>query len=426
MPRSPLLRPSLVALVSAEMISRLGSQMTFLALPWFVLATTGSPTKMGIVLAVEMAPIAVLGIPSGAVVARLGARRTMIIGDAARVPLMVSIPLLHEAGVLSFGLLLVLVALMGVFIAPYFAAQRIMLPEIVGEDEHVVAQANAVIEGGNNVTSLLGPAVAGVLIATAGVTNVLYLDAATFLVSFLLLWIFVPRRPPIPQTEESTGILAGLRFVLGDSLFGPMLAAAVFLNMFGSMMTASLPVLAFEEFDESARVAGAFFAAFGLGGILGTVLAIRLVGRHDPLKLAAFGIVAFSLPLWALVFPLPVAGVLVVLAATALFGPLVNAPLLGILTTRTPEALRAKVMTAVITVATLAGPIGLLVAGPLLEAVGPYGTFLVIAAGQTLAGLVFATIMLRNAGPDAAYAPRTASRMNGETRRPGIGPRGLP
>jgi predicted MFS family arabinose efflux permease len=237
------------------------------------------------------------------------------------------------------------------------------------------------------------------------VTNVLYVDAATFLVSFLLLCVFVPQRPPIPQTEESAGILAGLRFVLGDSLFRPMLAASVFLNMFGSMMTASLPVLAFEEFDESARVAGAFFAAVGLGGILGTVLAIRLVGRHDPLRLAAFGIVAFSLPLWALALPLPVAGVLVVLATAALFSPLVNAPLLGILTTRTPEALRAKVMTAVITVATLAGPIGLLIAGPLLEAVGPYGTFLVIAVGFTLMALAFATIMLRNASPAQATEP---------------------
>jgi MFS family permease len=103
---------SVAALITAEVISSLGSQMTFLALPLFVLATTGSATKMGIVLAVELAPVALLGIPSGTVVARLGARRTMLVGNLARAPLMASVPILYSLGALSFGLLLALVALL--------------------------------------------------------------------------------------------------------------------------------------------------------------------------------------------------------------------------------------------------------------------------------------------------------------------------
>jgi MFS family permease len=88
--RSILRDRALVALLSAEVVSSLGSQMTFLALPWFVLVTTGSAARMGVVLAVELLPVALLGIPSGSLVARLGARRTMVFGDFARVPLMVS------------------------------------------------------------------------------------------------------------------------------------------------------------------------------------------------------------------------------------------------------------------------------------------------------------------------------------------------
>ncbi len=129
------------ALLTSQVISSLGSHMTFLALPWFVLATTGSPTRMSIVLAAELAPIAILGIPSGAVIARWGARRTMLVADLARAPLIASIPLLHELGWLSFPLLLVLVAFVGVFIAPYFASQALILPELVGDDERVVSQA---------------------------------------------------------------------------------------------------------------------------------------------------------------------------------------------------------------------------------------------------------------------------------------------
>jgi MFS family permease len=169
----------LIALLTAEGVSSLGSQMTFLALPWFVLVTTGSAAKMSIVLAVEILPIALLGIPSGALIAKLGARTTMVLGDAGRAPLMLAIPLLHEAGLLSFPLLLVCVFALGCFIAPYFLAQRLILPELVGDDEATVAQANAVVEGTQRATALLGPALAGILIAVIGAANVLYVDAAS-------------------------------------------------------------------------------------------------------------------------------------------------------------------------------------------------------------------------------------------------------
>jgi MFS family permease len=145
--------------------------MTFLALPWFVLVTTGSPAKMGIALAVELAPVALLGVPSGTVVSRLGARTTMLASDLARVPLMTSLPILHAAGLLSFPVLLVLVAAFGVFGAPYFASQRVILPELMGNDQRVISQANSLLEGATQTASLLGPPLAGVLIATLGAAS---------------------------------------------------------------------------------------------------------------------------------------------------------------------------------------------------------------------------------------------------------------
>ena len=147
----------LTALVTAEIVSILGSRMTYLALPWFVLVTTGSPAKMSVVLAVEILPMALFGIPSGTVVERLGGRTTMLVCDAARAPLLASIPLLHAADLLSFPLLLALVFALGCFMAPYFAAQRVILPELVGEDEQAIAQANSVIEGGTAFAALAGP-----------------------------------------------------------------------------------------------------------------------------------------------------------------------------------------------------------------------------------------------------------------------------
>ena len=135
----------------------------------------------------------------------------MILCDAGRAPLMPAIPLLHAAGWLSFQLLLVLVFGIGCFLAPFFAAQRLILPELLGDDERVVAQGNAVLEGVQRVTALAGPAAAGVLIAVLDAPSVLYVDAATFVVSALTVAPLVPARPAQPPGEEGRGLFAGVR-----------------------------------------------------------------------------------------------------------------------------------------------------------------------------------------------------------------------
>lgn len=402
-----LRKRGLIPLLAAQIVSSLGSQMTFLALPWFVLVTTGSPTKMGIVLAAELAPIALLGIPSGTLVSRLGARRTMLVGDAARVPLMASLPLLHAADLLSFPLLLGIVFAIGCFLAPYFSSQRVILPELVGDDERLVAQANAILDGALRGTALIGPAAAGLLIAAFDAPNVLYVDAATFLFAFITLALFVPNRPPTPATEESRGILAGVRFVLRDRLLASLALTALFLNMFGQMFVLSLPVLAYSEYGGSSRLAGLFFGAYGAGAVVGSLIAIRIMPRFDPVRLAAWALVAVSLPIWLLALELPAVAVLAVLAVTAIAGPLINAPLIGMITTQTPAALRPKVMTAVMTFAMLAGPIGMLIAGFLLESWGPRHVFLLVAGGQMLASIPFASVALRRRDtPEVATSPQ--------------------
>ena len=406
MSRSPLYQRSIFALLSAEIISSLGSQMTFLALPWFVLTTTGSTTRMGIVLAAELLPIAILGIPSGIVVSRLGARRTMLVADAARAPLMVAIPLLYAAGALSFGLLLVLVFALGVFIAPYFSAQRLVLPELVGEDPSTLTQANAVVELGSRLTILLGPIVAGVLIATIGAANVLYVDAATFVVSFLLLLCFVPQRRPLPAREaEAGGVLAGVRFIFKDELLRPMMVTIVFLHMFAQSIIIALPVLAYDHYGADARTAGLLFGAWGAGSIIGSLAAIPLASRVSPLTQATIGVVWVSMPLMLLGFALPSVGALGVLFASGL-GAVASAPLMAMVTTRAPDRLRAKVMTAMITIVTISGPFAVLALGRLLESFDVRTILFALGVGRIFMAAAFLLVVRRagSAMPQAEQA----------------------
>src|SRR3954470_12571191 len=151
---------SLAGLIAAELVSLTGSSMTFVALPWFVLATTGSTAKLGWVMAAQLLPIAIFGIPAGSLIARIGAKRTMLLSDAIRGPLMLVLPILHHSGHLSFPALLAATFAIGSFTAPYYASSRLVVPEVAGEDEQAVASVNAVLSAAGQVTQLAGPVLA--------------------------------------------------------------------------------------------------------------------------------------------------------------------------------------------------------------------------------------------------------------------------
>src|SRR5262245_2041389 len=399
----PMLRNrSLAGLVSAELVSLTGSAMTFVALPWFVLAITGSTARMGWVLAVELLPVAIFGIPAGSLIAKLGAKRTMLLSDAGRGSLMFVIPILHRTGHLSFAALLGVTFAVGVFTAPYFASSRIVIPEVVGEDEGVVAGVNAVLAGAQQVTQIVGPVLAGLLIAATSPATVLVVDGCSYVVSFLIVASIVRAGRRVDTAEESGGLFGGLRFVIADRLLGPIVVAACVVNFVVLAIELGVQGLAFFRYDADAHVLGYLFGAFGVGALAGALVAQRLAPKIELLRLAAFALVAMPLPLFLLALPMPWPAAVSVVGAFAFFTPLVNAPIIGVLTVRTPEALRAKVMTSVLTIATLAGPLGFLSAGQALRYVSLSVFFLVLSALLTISSWAFGALLVRRTTADFA------------------------
>jgi predicted MFS family arabinose efflux permease len=232
--------------------------------------------------------------------------------------------------------------------------------------------------------------------------------AATYLFSVLTIVFVVRAGKRVEQTAQSRGLLAGLRFLANDRLLGPILLAACAINLVAQGLIVAVQGLAYFRYSQDAHVVGYLFAAFGIGALLGAIAAQSLTQKVDLLKLAAVAIVAMPLPLWLLAVPLPWGAAMVVLAAFGFFTPLVNAPIIGVLTVRTPPALRPKVMTSVMTVATLAGPVGFLAAGEALRYYSLTQVLVGIAAAFTLCGLAFATLLLRNRDAPPASAPATA------------------
>ena len=392
---------SLAGLVVAELVSLTGSSMTFVALPWFVWATTGSTAKMGWVLAAEMAPMAIFGIPAGTLIAKLGGKRTMLLSDAARGPLMLVIPILYHTGHLSFAALLGATFAVGIFAAPYFGSSRLVVPEVAGEDEQAVASVNAVLSGANQLTQLAGPVLAGVLIAATSPATVLVIDGCTYVFSFLTIALVVRAGKRITGTERSKGVFAGLKFLLRDSLLGPIMISACVINFVAQGIVLGVQALAIFRYDANPHVVGFLFAGFGVGALCGALVAQQLTQKVDLLKLAAVAIVAMPIPLFLLSPRLPWGAALVVVGGFAFFTPLVNAPVIGMITVRTPPELRPKVMTAVMTVATLAGPLGFITAGYALRHVALGSFFIALPALLTLGGLAMAALLLRQPGAAA-------------------------
>jgi MFS family permease len=394
--RRELLRNrSLLALLARDVVSVTGSQMTWLALPWFVLTTTGSPGRMAVVLAVESASLAVFGFLSGNIVARLGPRRTMIVADVARAPLVALVPLLHALDALSFPLLLGLVAAISAFTTPSFASKTSILPDLVGEDESVLTEANALLQAANRITLVLGPPLAGVLIALVGATNVLLIDAATFLAGFALVALFVRGGGRVEQDEQSRGLAAGLRFLVRDPLLRPWSIAVIVGDAAWLVLFAAMPVLVLSRFGEEPALLGWIWGGWGLGAVLGSVIAFRVGARGDGLLVASVGEVAMIAPLWLLLAEVPSLALVLAMSLSGLANGLVNAPIHTIFLMRTPRALRAKVWSVIIVLTAVLGPVALGIAAPALESAGFRAVVLVVVVVQTVAAVAFAAAGLR-------------------------------
>jgi MFS family permease len=379
----------LATLLAAEVISSIGTQMTWVALPWFVLRTTGSPQRMTWILIAEIVPIAVLGFWGGAIAGRVGTRRTMLFCDLARVPLFAAIPILNSLGLLPFWMLMALVAASGVFIAPYLGVQRAVVPELVGEEHGDVASATALFQAANRLTIFIGPPLAGVLIAVLGAANILYVDAATYLVSFVLVWLFV-HPPEVVAPEDSRGALDGARFILRDRLLRIWQPAFTLLDVCWMVFFATLPVLVVTRYGADPHVLGWLFGALGAGAIVGALVALRIVRRFEPLALTAGAFVCQMASMWGVVVPGPWLLAAAAIACGGFFMSLVNAPMQAFVMLRIPRDLRTQALAFSAVLNCVAAPVGLVLAG---WALSQFSTRAVIAAVLAVQSVAVLTIV---------------------------------
>jgi len=175
-------RTPLYGLLTAEAISLVGTRISMIALPWFVLTTTGSLTQTGLVAAVEMAPLVLFKVLGGPFTDRLGARRVGVWCDAGSAVTVAAIPLLHLAGRLDLPLLLVLVGVAGALRGPGDGAKGAMVPSVASAAAVPLERVTGLYGAIERTASMAGAALAGVLVGLLGAVGALFVDAVSFAV----------------------------------------------------------------------------------------------------------------------------------------------------------------------------------------------------------------------------------------------------
>lgn len=370
------------ALLSARIISLIGDTVATIAIPWFVLQTTGSATKTGLAAAATVFPMVLAGIFGGALVDRAGLKRTSIVADITSGITIALIPLLHHTIGLSFGMLLVLAFLGALLDAPGRSARAGLMPDLAALANMRLERANSAFGAVRNAANLIGPLLAGVLVAALGPSHVLWVDAASFAVSATLIAIFVPSPHRSSRQAESRGsylaeLGAGMRFVRDQHLILTLIVIAALLNFILSpLYSVVLPVYADRVFGSPVDL-GLMFASFGGGELVGTILYGVMVHRLPRWTTFTVAFLATSIPLAALAF-LPSLAMTVLFLAAAGFALGPTNPILDTLfQERTPAEMRGRVFGLLNAIASSATPLGMLGIGFVLEGAGLRPTLIV-------------------------------------------------
>jgi MFS family permease len=367
-------------------VSLVGNQLTAVAVPWFVLQTTGSAGRTGLVAFVGLLPTIVGMVFGGALADRLGHRRMSVLSDLLSAGTVAAIPLLHHTVGLPFGVLLLLVFLGALFDAPGGTARTALVPEAAARAGWPLERINGASQAIQSLAGLVGPLLAGGLIALLGEADVLWLDAASFLVSAAAIGLFVPATASaeVARGRYLDEVKEGWRFLIGDPLLRTLAAISAVINFLAAPLFAVLlPVLADREYGSAADL-GIVLAAFGLGSLLGALLygAIGATLPRRPLVIGAWILAATPLVVLALAPPLALAAAALALSGFGL-GPL-NPLAMTVMQERIPTDLRARVFGASFASSIVAAPAGVLLAGLLVEALGVQAVVGGIAVGLML------------------------------------------
>jgi len=392
--------PDFLRFWAAASVSLVGDAVTRLALPLVAITILdATPVEVGILGAAQLGPFLLIGLPSGAIIDRIGrVLRLMVFADVARAVVLLSVPLAYAAGMLSLVQLYAVAFTIGALSVFFDNASSACLPSLIERPQLV--DGNSKLEVSRSSAQIAGPGLAGVLIELTSAPAALIADAVSFLASAtLIIGIRQPARaagaPPKGLRIGALGreVVAGTRYLLRHPDLRAIALTTTTANFFRSALVAVLLIYLVREAGASP---GAIGLALALGnvGFLTAVLVVPAVtrrlglGRTMRVAVSAFGpaalLVAAAPPRWAVV----AAAVMVLVDSFGIGLHGVNQ--VSLRQAVTPEPLRGRVAATLRLGLMGAIPLGTLFGGALGTLTGLRPALWIAAAGMFLAAVPYA------------------------------------
>jgi len=397
----------------ALFLSQMGTWMQAATQGWLVLELTGSAERLGLVVALQFLPSLLFSIPAGVLSDRYSRRKLLLTTQGGMAVLALGMFILIASGLVRYEHVLVFAFLYGIFNAADLPVRQAFTVELAGKERY--PGAIALNSFGFNTSRLVGPALAGLLIAGLGLSWSYLANALSFFPLILVLLGVPSSRLEAKREGVVKEALEGMRFVWGHPLVRQVVVLVGLSSLLGMNFQTMVPAYARLELKLDAQSFGLLMSAVGLGSIVAALIQ-ALTSRARPLR-AVLGSALLGLALMALALPLPTGWVAFMfgLAGLGMITTLINSNTTVQLLA--PDHIRGRVMSVYSMVLLGTGPLGAYISGWLIDALGArFGVaamgLLTLLAALWMARLPWPKVLSPAPGPEAKLpvpTPQVAS-----------------
>lgn len=374
------LRP-LGGVLAAMAVSLTGTRVSAVALPWFVLVTTGSAAQTGLVAFCEMTPYVVVKAFTGPLVDRIGPRAISWTTDLASATAAAAVPVLHALNLLSFPFLLILVALIGAARGPGDLAKEVMVPEAAERGRVPLERATGLTGVTERLASTIGPAVGGSLVALLGPLTGLVVNAGCFALGSVIIGVALPRGMGHAAEEVPSGAGTGpgywrrfgegFTFLRSQPLLLTVIVMVAITNLLDAAFAAVLMPVWARESGNGPTAIGLTGSVLGAAAVGGSLIAAMAAHRLRRRVVFFTGFLLAGAPRFLILASHAPMGVVVAVFAASGFGAGFLNPVLGaILFERVPRRMLGRVNALGDSLAWAGIPLGGLIAGAAVASVG--------------------------------------------------------
>lgn len=367
-----------------QTVSLTGTWMQTVAQGWLVLLLTDSPFYVGLVSALGSLGVLLFTLYAGVIADRSDKRRTVVITQTLQMLQAFALAALVWSGNVTIGSVMILAAFLGVVSAFDIPTRQSFIVEMVGKED--LMSAIALNTSVFNLTRVIGPVVAGLLIGAKGVAICFFINGVSYLavIAGLLAMRLPPWRPTAAAGSAWQGFREVLQFIRGDRRVSTLVALTAVMSIFGFPYLILLPVFARDVLDVGATGYGVMSAAVGIGAVAGALTVAMRASRIRKGRTVIIAGTVFGIML-ALFASSRVLGLALALLALVGAAMIVNNALINtMLQTLVPDHLRGRVMGFYSFMFVGMAPLGAFQAGVFAERLG---TPVAIAAGGIVSAL---------------------------------------